>query len=378
MQEEHPTQAPWDDDNESEPQIDPAERNWSQGNPDPDVLNRTISGRLNEEDFHPEFEVKTEKLTEEEALGLQGQKKKVSEYQVLAYETKLEGILNKYKRFNGIIFLGLSSSIAFICLIAFGEVYLRSQSYPSFLKYTVWAFGCVLMCLALCGLIKIIKVFFSLNACTRYSITDIDSNVLNINAKERGKIKSALVNYLKEFPSTIKVDMSADEELLWGEIQKSKARLVNSSNKSLSSIKDEFKSCFQDKIEKIARKRIHFYASRCGLKTAVSPFSFFDIVIVIYYNTKLLTEIMLLFNSKPTRGALTIITLRNLIRVYLSSEMQESIAEFTEDVATDVVSGIGQKLLSSIASKGAEGIAQYLLLRRLGNHYINYLKPLHS
>jgi len=153
-------------------------------------------------------------------------------------------------------------------------------------------------------------------------------------------------------------------------------------------------------MEEIAKGRIHYYGKLVGLKTSISPWSFIDMIAIIYNSMLMIADIALLFNRKFSKGDTLRVLLDLFISIYITGNTQEVVNTIEDglegvsstgsnieeagdaasdsiiDVASQTLGPIVASLSKGVAKKLTEGMTNYWLIKRLGRRTLNMLKPI--
>ena len=145
----------------------------------------------------------------------------------------------------------------------------------------------------------------------------------------------------------------------------------------------DFVGRFQRVLDGAARRCAKSYGTRVALGTAMSPIAVVDQAIVLYTSTRLVRNLLVLYNVRPAFGQTATILARAIIQTYLAREI-ERIAEEGIDAASDALTNQSEELFGSalgvgtatpFAAKLAEGATNGLLVLRLGDRTRSFLQP---
>lgn len=136
---------------------------------------------------------------------------------------------------------------------------------------------------------------------------------------------------------------------------------------------------FQRRLDDQANACVTNHAGIVALKTAASPNAILDTAIVLFWSFKLLGDLCRLYNLRV--GALGTAAL--LSRVFFLAFIAGKIDEWEEPVESDLESvlkyilpgDVASNVMGRFAAKAGAGLANYLLMKRLGNKAIEMLRP---
>ena len=164
-------------------------------------------------------------------------------------------------------------------------------------------------------------------------------------------------------------------------------------------------------MDECARTRVHAYALQVGFKTAVMPTSMADMLIVVTNSLLMLKDLCALYNVRTTPMATCSLAGHLFINAFVAARLEGQLSSFAREAdtalrgaipldATDAASSAGDAVsttdfaagaISTVASyagsvvtsatfavgrRSAEGLANYILIRRFGDACIRYLRPI--
>lgn len=162
----------------------------------------------------------------------------------------------------------------------------------------------------------------------------------------------------------------------------------------------EFQCQIQSPLEIMAQVSIAHYAKLVAVKTAISPWPFVDIAAVLYNATQMIADVALIFNQRFSRLDTVRLLLDILFTVYVAGETQDAmntiatelggshagnapsdgnvhdLSNSVLDTAFEGASPVVTSFAKEFLKKGAEGAANWLLMKRLGRRAVMMLKPI--
>jgi uncharacterized membrane protein YcjF (UPF0283 family) len=205
------------------------------------------------------------------------------------------------------------------------------------------------------------------------------SRLRELSITDNKAAKNAMIEYLTEYPIESekfvkKLNTMGFSEADIALLQKKKQQLLDkertpSAEEWLRIYKTGFQSILDNNIE----KRIKSYALRVGLKTAATPNSTVDMLIVFYFNFTLINDLCSIYNLRMSSTATALILIKVFINIYLAGRIEQA-----ADTAADIVFE-GTNILTRAASKAipklAECKANGVLTWRLGKSTASFLSP---
>jgi putative membrane protein len=125
--------------------------------------------------------------------------------------------------------------------------------------------------------------------------------------------------------------------------------------------------------------RVGEVARIVAFKTAVSPNGLLDASIVLFWSFKLLGDLCRIYNLAVGPLATALLLLRVVVNAYVAVRI-DAWEEYADDTLENVmenlpISDVGKRIVGRISVKSGTGLANYLLVRRLGKHAIGLLRP---
>ena len=145
---------------------------------------------------------------------------------------------------------------------------------------------------------------------------------------------------------------------------------------------EEFTVRFQAALDTTAERQAKSYGVRAAVGTALSPMPLLDQGVVLYSSLKLVHDLLVLYNLRPTPGRSVIVLARAILQTYLGGVAQDVTEAGTEAAWREIV-GTPEELFGASAAgvaakataKFAEGAANGLLVWRLGRRTTKFLQP---
>jgi len=123
-------------------------------------------------------------------------------------------------------------------------------------------------------------------------------------------------------------------------------------------------------IDKKAKKMIHNASVQGALSTAVSPLPLFDMVLIIWRSMILTKDIAALYGFRPGRLTTFMLLKQGILNVAFAG-----IAELATEVTNEIA---GTSILSKVSKSAGQGIANGVLLARLGYGVMEACRPIDS
>jgi len=153
---------------------------------------------------------------------------------------------------------------------------------------------------------------------------------------------------------------------------------------------ENFRDEFQSMLDATASASVKYHCKRTAIYTAASQKPFLDSIIVLYYSSSMIRELLEIYGCRPTWRTTSVIFLRISFGAFVagqtdktfdaaSDRVSDLMADDTEPLNDDVISGwAGETLggISKVAVKSiGQGMVNYFLLKRLGAACIRALQP---
>lgn len=153
-------------------------------------------------------------------------------------------------------------------------------------------------------------------------------------------------------------------------------------------------------MDECAKKRVHDYAVQVGLKTALMPTSMADMLIVVTNSLLMLKDLCALYNVRTTPLATCSLAGHLFMNAFVAARLEGQLSSLAQEAdsalrtaftasagdaanaagaASAVVGSLGKVVTTATRGAGrrfAEGGANYILVRRLGDACIRYLRPI--
>lgn len=132
-------------------------------------------------------------------------------------------------------------------------------------------------------------------------------------------------------------------------------------------IYNDLDNSFLSVLDEKAKKLIHNASMQAALTTAISPMPMIDMILIVWRSTLLTKEIAALYGYRP--GGLTTIALlkRGIVNVAFAGAA-ELVTDFTNDA--------GSVFLAKASQSTGQGIANGILLARLGYGIMEACRPM--
>jgi len=190
--------------------------------------------------------------------------------------------------------------------------------------------------------------------------------------------KSTLLDFLAQYPLT---DRSEAVILLGKCLNDADGRTFRANAQALLTEEssttegwlEQFDRQFLGYLDAAARNRISQYAKLVGVKTAALP-SGLDTPVVLLNAYLLAGDLCIIYNLRTTGTGTVAILARVLFNAFAASQA----SEWTQSAADLLFEGGGvvAGAAKAVASRAAEGGANYFLFRRLGAAMVRYLRPI--
>ncbi len=163
---------------------------------------------------------------------------------------------------------------------------------------------------------------------------------------------------------------------------------------------DDFRLRFQDVLQGPADKVVQDWMKMVGLKTAISSSALIDSLIVLYCGYGMIGDLCRLYNLRMTRPGIIRLMAFSLFNAYAAGQIEDHADELAA-TATNLANGVAENVdpglaetvavnfheffgevplvgsaLKSIGKKAADGLANALLMRKLGRTTIALLRPI--
>ncbi len=212
-------------------------------------------------------------------------------------------------------------------------------------------------------------------------VLDDRADLRKASAREAMELLRA---YLETFP----LDQRQTGTKLWDESEQRKLvearekllgvwwqRRAQSPDDWLKRFVDEF----QTTLDAAASRKTNQIASLAAFKTAVSPNPLVDTAIMLFWSFKMLGDLCRVYNLRV--GAIG--TMFLLTRVFFSAYIAGRLDEFEEHAEESLdnvldqlpVADMAKTIVGKVAVRAGAGLANYFLIKRLGNRAIRMLRP---
>jgi len=266
---------------------------------------------------------------------------------------------------------------------------------PTLLSYP--AFGVVVL---LTGLVfysvgKTALAFFRFQYRPQMDFTQIRMNEKD-SVKVYAKVKAGLEHYLESVYRdwdlyAVNLGKSGVKESEIHERKKAVERLLSPRALDACSWANDYQRSFQAYQDQWAKERITHYSRIVGVKTAICPWPFLDMIAVFYNSFRLCRELSMIAHRRSDGWATVTILLHVIGNTYIASEAQDAavgLADLTRqpdmdlDAGMEVATGISglvgdaaKKVFSFALPKVGEGVANTVFTYRLGKRTWRRLSP---
>ncbi len=178
--------------------------------------------------------------------------------------------------------------------------------------------------------------------------------IKNPSAKTKSFFKKLSGEYLKhpdeEIANAAKRYHEEIDTLLEGEIAK------------------RFEERVLDKLDNLAREKISKYSTQTALSTAISPVAFIDALLIISRSHMMITEIAKVYGYKPHfAGRLALY--KRVFGILAFASVTDILANHSHDL-------LGNSFLSKLSAHSAQGVANGILVARVGLSTIKACRPI--
>jgi uncharacterized membrane protein YcjF (UPF0283 family) len=142
---------------------------------------------------------------------------------------------------------------------------------------------------------------------------------------------------------------------------------------------DEYDRSFQAVLDEAAENRVSQCAKWVGWKTAISPSSLVDVLVATYWAFVLLRDLCLIYNVRVGSLGTAALLGQVFFNAYVAGRLEEyekHAEETFHSAIGEFLPAFGQKIVAKFAAKTSIGLANYLLITRLGKHATRVLQPL--
>lgn len=154
----------------------------------------------------------------------------------------------------------------------------------------------------------------------------------------------------------------------------------------------DFRTRFQDVLEGAADKVVQDWMKMVGLKTAISLSALIDSFVVLYCSYGMIGDLCRLYNLRMTRPGIIRLMAFSLCNAYAAGQIEDH-ADVLAETSANFTSGLAEKLgvnfheilgavpyagdaLKAAGKIAADGLANALLMRKLGRTTIALLRPI--
>ncbi len=284
---------------------------------------------------------------------------------------------------------GLLAVAAVLILLLVGQVTTFLSQLKTLPLWSQWLVGALLSLVALIVLVLVIKILLlslklKRNEQINFAVIEALSKreeLRNLAYARRVEAVDKLKDYLKSFPvqkeeAFLEIGMTRDH---FASLARAHKKLLDGSQ-PLSSDKwlDLYRAGFQLALDETAANIHKSYARRVALKTAISPLPMLDTVIVLGLSLAMVKDMMTLYNLKFGTVAAAYVLVHAIGQAYIAGELQdisESFVDSLNDTVADHVGQVASTITTAIGSKTGEGVANGIMMFRLGKATRKLLQP---
>ncbi len=139
----------------------------------------------------------------------------------------------------------------------------------------------------------------------------------------------------------------------------------------------EYRRRFQSILDDAAKRRVKNYTRNVVLGTAAAPVAAIDQAVVLYSSTALIKDLMFIYGLRPEFSQAAVILAHSIGNTYLAGSLQGVSEEGAAAMLSEAAPGMLNKVGEKIVGKAMEGVANGLLIWRLGRQAIQLLQPVH-
>ncbi|QGJ68821.1 Hypothetical protein PBC10988_4840 [Planctomycetales bacterium 10988] len=196
----------------------------------------------------------------------------------------------------------------------------------------------------------------------------------------RDKIRTFLQDYSTEEENFQQAEVLGFDAETFRSLKVRKQELIDDpryedSKRWLMKVDEEFLAI----LDGVAEKRIWLYAKQAGVKTAIAPTGFVDSAIILINSYAMIGDLCSLYRVRTNRWSTIYLMGHLFVNTFAASKLEEVTDFYGEEFAEILNSSIGSVLAGltgKISARSAEGLANGLLLRRLGYATIRHLRPI--
>ena len=246
--------------------------------------------------------------------------------------------------------------------------------------------ACCLAVLWVCG--SLIRSWFRLRAVRQIDIAALEELRRRAATRRDGldhfrTAREQLHGYLERYPLTdagyqglLRAGLTAENiEAL----AKSRDILLDRPIDSRSWL-EEFRSRFQDPIDRAAAARVRSWSLKAAGSVVFSPIPLLDAMLVLGISFRLIGDLCALYNVRSSRAGTLVILRRAVTAAFIAGVAEnatETAAEELAEMAGETTLGaLGARVAGFVGPKLAEGAVNGLFIRRLGRATISLLQPL--
>lgn len=278
---------------------------------------------------------------------------------------------------------------AVLMLLVVGQVTSTLAQLKTLPAWSQWVVSTLLLLISgiiLFVVIKLVMVFLKLKKAEQINFAALQrlherAVLRNLSKQHTEEAVTKLKSYLHDFPidsatQFIGFGFSLEE---YADLMKVRTKLLdNSKIDSNERWLKYFKANFQYPLDQIAVAHSKEYAKKAALKTAISPLPLLDNAIILTLSLSMVRDLMVLYNLRMSIAGASQILIRSIGQAYIAGEIQdisETLFESLGDMIGEQTGQFTAKGGKILGSKAGEGLANGILLYRLGKATSKLLQP---
>lgn len=284
---------------------------------------------------------------------------------------------------------GLTATSVVLLLLLIGQITNFLSQYNALPTWSQWIVGSLLSLVGIIIVFLVFKLFLlTVKLKKNEQINFAVIEALNEREALRGLAQAKqleAVNRLKknlhDFPADKEdtfIALGMNRNTFYG-LTKTRKRLLNpAEGYSPDKWLDSFRAGFQLGLDETAVSIYKSYAKKVALKTAISPLAVLDTAIVLALSLSMVRDLMTLYNLKLGAVSSGYILFRAIGQAYIAGEIQElteSFADSLNDLIVDHMGPVATKVTKVVGTKAGEGVANGLMMYRLGRATTKLLQP---
>lgn len=289
------------------------------------------------------------------------------------------------KKMTGYVLVVLAAGLSLFLVAQLAAVYADLHALPSPWNWLALAIAAVSACIFAFVIVRLLTAFVSLRRTTQLQLAGLRElaergHLQAVAAKKLDEGQQKILAYVDAFPvnEVEKLRSSGFKEDEISELQKARGNLIAEDRLDAGQWIDRFQDIFQRVLDDAATRRVNAHAIKAGAASAACPNQVLDNAIVLFLSLNMLNELMRIYNLRTSSSAAALLLSQAVAHAFIGGEMQELTEDFMDSLFSAVADDPGALLSavgSKLAGKATEGIANALLVRRLGNAARELLAP---